>query len=211
MHLPPYRFTAAGQAPETAPTLLLLHGTGGTETDLPGIGADLTAGRFSLLGVRGRVPEGGTTTRHFRRLASGVFDEADLHARTARLADDLAALSEKEKFSLSNLVALGYSKGANMAGSLLLRFPDLLAGALLWRPMLPFAGAGRPAPRAVPVLLLSGRNDPYYQPRALSQYLQMLQEAGFVPEHRVGPQGHGPVPDDLTYSRQWLKKHTFQA
>ena len=193
-----------------APTLLLLHGTGGTETDLMGLGADLAGGRFNLLGVRGRVLEGGTTTRHFQRLASGVFDEADLRARTARLADDLMALSVKENFSPGNLVALGYSNGANMAGSLLLLFPERLAGALLWRPMQPLAGARPQAPGPVPVLLLSGKNDPYYQPQPLSEYVQTLRSGGFLVESHVGPQGHGLVPDDLERSRQWLKKHTFR-
>lgn len=72
----------AGSQPE-APTLLLLHGTGGTENDLVGL-AEMIAPGAGILGVRGNVSENGMP-RFFRRLAEGVFDEEDLIARTAEL------------------------------------------------------------------------------------------------------------------------------
>ncbi|HOB31535.1 MAG TPA: alpha/beta hydrolase, partial [Verrucomicrobiota bacterium] len=60
--------------------LLLLHGTGGNESDLLPLGRllDPTA---ALLSPRGKVLENGMP-RFFRRLAEGVFDEADLIQRT---------------------------------------------------------------------------------------------------------------------------------
>ncbi|MCJ8010084.1 alpha/beta hydrolase, partial [Lederbergia wuyishanensis] len=66
-----------------APTLLLLHGTGGTEHDLINIGKMISP-NSSLLGVRGNVLENGMP-RFFRRLAEGVFDEEDLVLRTEEL------------------------------------------------------------------------------------------------------------------------------
>ena len=55
------------------PVLLLLHGTGGNETDLMPL-ARMIDRRASALSPRGKVLEQGMP-RFFRRLAEGVFDQ----------------------------------------------------------------------------------------------------------------------------------------
>ncbi len=65
--------------------LLLLHGTGGDEHDLIPLGRELDP-EAGLLSPRGKVLENGMP-RFFRRLAEGVFDEADLKARASDLAN----------------------------------------------------------------------------------------------------------------------------
>jgi predicted esterase len=123
-----------------APTLLLLHGTGGTEHDLMPIGRALapTAG---LLSPRGRVLENGMA-RFFRRLAEGVFDLGDLQQQTGDLADFVAAAAEQYGFAVNRVVAVGFSNGANIAASLLLLRPGVLAGAVLFRAMVPIVAHG---------------------------------------------------------------------
>ena len=64
------------------PVLLLLHGTGGDESDLLPLGEALLPGA-PRLSPRGKVLENGMP-RFFRRLAEGVFDLDDLRTRTAR-------------------------------------------------------------------------------------------------------------------------------
>jgi len=73
-----------GAAGPASPTVLLLHGTGGDESDLIPLGAELAPGA-SLLSPRGQVSERGMP-RFFRRHAEGVFDEADIRARVPQLA-----------------------------------------------------------------------------------------------------------------------------
>ncbi|MEH7035082.1 carboxylesterase, partial [Priestia megaterium] len=68
---------------ETKPTLLLLHGTGGTEQDLLPV-ADMIDSSCSVLSVRGNVLENGMP-RFFRRLQEGIFDIEDLIERTTEL------------------------------------------------------------------------------------------------------------------------------
>src|SRR5204862_7744464 len=108
-------------------TLLLLHGTGGNERDLIPLGRELDP-NAALLSPRGKVLENGMP-RFFRRLAEGVFDLPDLKARTDELADFIAAA--RKAYDLAAPVAVGFSNGANIAASLLLTYPDVLAGALL--------------------------------------------------------------------------------
>src|SRR4051794_31838274 len=76
-----YRYVAAAQP--AAPTLLLLHGTGGDENDLIPLG-QLLLPSANLLSPRGNVPENGMA-RFFRRLQEGVFDQEDLKTRTEDL------------------------------------------------------------------------------------------------------------------------------
>src|ERR1700716_454538 len=65
--------------------LLLLHGTGGGENDMLPLGRELDPDA-ALLSPRGKVLENGMP-RFFRRLAEGVFDEADIVRRASELAD----------------------------------------------------------------------------------------------------------------------------
>src|SRR6266516_3629455 len=102
-------------------TLLLLHGTGGNERDLIPLGRELDP-TAALLSPRGKVLENGIP-RFFRRLAEGVFDLQDLKNRTNELADFVAGAAEHYKLAADQVVAAGYSNGANIAASLLLRRP----------------------------------------------------------------------------------------
>jgi predicted esterase len=102
----------------SARTLLLLHGTGGTESDMLSLGRELDP-EAALLSPRGKVSESGMP-RFFRRLAEGVFDEEDLIRRTHELAAFIGEAATHYEIDSSKIVAVGYSNGANIAGALLL-------------------------------------------------------------------------------------------
>ena len=146
-----------GSNPE-APLLLLLHGTGGTETDLLPLSEMVSPGS-SVLSVRGNVLENGMP-RFFRRLAEGIFDEEDLIFRTKELYDFLESASGKYDFDRDRVVALGYSNGANIAASLLFHYEGALQGAILHHPMVPRRGMTLPSLSDVPVFIAAGKNDP---------------------------------------------------
>ncbi len=135
-------------------TLLLLHGTGGTEMDMVPLGERLDPAA-ALLSPRGKSPENGMP-RFFRRLAEGVFDEQDLIFRTHELAGFVEGAARTYNFDPRRVVAVGYSNGANIAGALLLLRPGILAGAALLRPMVPLVPAELPKLDGVPVLISAG-------------------------------------------------------
>lgn len=95
------------------PTLLLLHGTGGNEEDMIPL-AQQIALESAILSPRGKVLENGMP-RFFRRLAEGIFDIEDLRFRSHELVDFIKAASHGYGFDLKNVVAVGYSNGANIA------------------------------------------------------------------------------------------------
>ena len=185
-------------------TLLLLHGTGGDERDLLPLAARFGPG-LNVLSVRGNVQEGGMP-RFFRRLGMGVFDEPDVIFRTHELADFLAKVAVQEGFDPARLLAVGYSNGANIAGSLLMLYPGLLAGAVLWRPMQPLVQEvpAFTTPRPVPVFFAPGSHDPTVRPTATDAFAALLTRAGYQLTRHDAPAGHNLTQPDLDGAVAWL-------
>ena len=191
-----------GSDPTRRP-LLLLHGTGGDERDLLSLGRTVAPGA-SLLSPRGKVLEG-SAPRFFRRLAEGVFDEADLRRRADELADFV--LAARQLYGLPAPIALGFSNGANIAAAMLQQRPDILAGAALLRAMTPFAEPPQADLTGKPVLILSGALDPIV-PKANAETLaRQLGVDGAAVEHRVLPAGHGLGQADIGLLGDWLARN----
>lgn len=194
-------------ASKTAPTLLLLHGTGGNEHNLVPLGQQLLPGA-NLLSPRGPVRENGLP-RFFRRLAEGVFDLKDLQQRTGELDDFLNEAATAYAIDRERTFALGFSNGANIAASLLLS-GKRLGGALLLRPMTPFEPTepldlGEPP---VPIRIHSGQIDPIVPQSDVGRLAGLLKAAGATVEHTVYPVGHGLTSNDLIDGKAWLERVT---
>lgn len=185
------------------PPALLLHGTGGNESDLVPLARAVLPGR-ALLSPRGQVLENGMP-RFFRRFAEGVLDVEDLKARSHALADFVAAARAHYRLAAPPL-ALGFSNGANIAAALLLLRPEALSGAILLRAMLPFEPDELPDLAARPVLLLSGAGDPMVPPASSARLAELLDKAGAAVTHRTLPGGHGPGQADLNAMADWLAR-----
>ena len=183
------------------PPLLLLHGTGGNEDDLMPLGEALLPGA-ARLSPRGQVLENGAP-RFFRRLAEGVFDLDDLKARTQQLADFVEAAGRTYHLA-SPPVAVGFSNGANIAASILLLQPGILAGALLLRPMVPLVPDPLPALDGVPVAILAGRADPIVRPEQSEDLANLLRKAGARVDLSWIAGGHGLTREDLEIGKRWL-------
>jgi predicted esterase len=195
-------------APETdsSLTLLLLHGTGGDETDLLGVGRQL-APAAALLSPRGKVSENGMP-RYFRRLAEGVFDLEDLRARTQELADFVEAATRRYRLAFDRLFAVGFSNGANIAASMLLLRPQVLAGAILFRAMVPLVPETTPRLQGRPVFLAAGRRDPIVSPDETERLRRLLAQAGADVRLHWEQAAHGLTPRDIEAARAWLEEWT---
>jgi len=184
--------------------LLLLHGTGGNESDLVPLGRMLLPGA-ALLSPRGKVLERGMP-RFFRRLAEGVFDQEDLALRTTELARFIQKAGAQYTLDPGKLVAVGFSNGANIAASLLLRNPSLLAGAILMRAMPPFIPAQPVDLGRKPVLMLSGERDPIVGRDQVLQLAQLLRDSQADLTLHWGEAGHNLAEDDISVARDWLQR-----
>ena len=188
-------------APNTPP-LLLLHGTGGDESDLLPLGEALLPGA-ARLSPRGKVLENGMP-RFFRRLSEGVFDLDDLRKRTDELADFVSAAGEAYGLGGRRPIAVGFSNGANIAASLLLLRPGTLGGALLIRPMVPLVPETLPDLRGVPVQINAGQVDPLVPPPKSEALARLLTDAGAGVKLRWIAGGHALTSEDLEVGREWF-------
>jgi predicted esterase len=185
-------------------TLLLLHGTGGDESDLLPLGEMLVPGA-GLLSPRGTVLENGAP-RFFRRLAEGVFDLPDLHARTKQLAEFVMSAAHGYGFDPTRVIAAGFSNGANIAASVLLSSPATLAGAVLFRPMLPFIPERPVSLTGVGVFVGAGRADPIVPREQPERLAALLREYGADVTVIWQPAGHSLVRSDVSSARLVLEQ-----
>lgn len=189
----------------TKPTLLLLHGTGGTEQDLLTIG-EMIDGEANILSVRGNVLENGMP-RFFKRLSEGVFDEKDLIYRTNELNDFLNDVAEKYEFDRANIVAIGYSNGANIAASLLYHFKDALKGAILHHPMVPRRNITIPNLQNKNVFIAAGINDPLCPKEEAEELKRNLTEANANVSIYWENFGHQLTTTEIQAAKKWYDNH----
>jgi phospholipase/carboxylesterase len=188
------------------PTLLLLHGTGGDEHDLLPLGRLLAPGA-ALLSPRGNVLELGAP-RFFRRYAVGVFDTADIARRAGELVEFLRSASTRYGFALDNVVAVGFSNGANMAGAVMLLHPDALRRAVLLRaqPVLDDKQLA-PSPGALAgarALLAAGRSDPVVPAAETERLARALRDRGAEVTLRWDDAGHTLTKGDVEAAALWI-------
>lgn len=187
----------------TKPTLLLLHGTGGNELDLLPL-----AGRIdeeaSVLSVRGNVLENGMP-RFFRRLAEGIFDEEDLILRTKELNEFLDEAAVTYGFDRDNVIAIGYSNGANIAASLLFHYQDALKGAILHHPMVPRRGIELPNLLGKSVFIAAGTNDPICSPEESEELQTLLEKANANVTVYWENRGHQLTVSEVEKAAEWYQ------
>ncbi len=191
--------------PETpdGSTIVLLHGTGGNETDLMPLAHRLAPGA-TLLGVRGRSTEEGIN-RWFRRYDATTYDQADIRAEAEAFAAFIADAQRSYGLDPARMVFLGYSNGANLLGAVMQLYPDALRQALLLRGLQVLEGAPALAPDALSghrVLMLNGARDPF---AAMAPPLEAaLRAAGAELDAQTLPVGHELSSEDLARATAWL-------
>ena len=185
-----------------SPTLLVLHGTGGSEMDLLPLARTL-APQAGVLSPRGKVLERGMP-RFFRRLAEGVFDLEDLRIRTDELAEFLKAAAAHYQFDVRRLVAVGFSNGANIGASLLLLRPEVLRAGVLFRAMVPLVPEPMPSLSGTHVLISNGEGDPLVATSETERLAGLFRTAGADVTLTWQPAGHVLTQGDITAARAWI-------
>lgn len=194
-----YQFAEVA-APKGAPLLLLLHGTGGDERDLIGLGRQLMP-EAHLVSPRGDVLEGGAP-RFFRRLAMGVYDMDDLERATRKMAGFIRETAVRVR--PKTVTALGYSNGANILASVLFTSPDLVDRAVLMHPLIPFEPPQQPELSGRHVLITAGRRDAISPSSATQGLADYFMDQGAVTELVWHDGGHELRPSEVAAAKAFL-------
>jgi len=174
-----YRYVP-GRRPET---LLLLHGTGGNETDLLALGEAM-------------LPGAGLLSPRVKR-------------RAAELGEFVREKAEEYGFDAGRVLAMGYSNGANIAAAMLLTGAAAFPRAVLVRAMVPVDGSH---PEALPdlagteVLLAAGRYDPIATPAQTRSLGELLKSAGATVTEHTESSGHEMTRGDIEAAARWLAR-----
>jgi phospholipase/carboxylesterase/glyoxalase family protein len=187
-------------------TLLLLHGTGGDENALLPVGKELWPGA-ALLALRGKVLEKDLSS------SLGRFTEADmgdLKSRAEELAQFIGAASKRYGFRKRRLIVVGYANGANLAASLILLHPHHLAGAVLFRAIVPLLPDLIRDFRHLLVFIGAAHLDPLI-PSGQPEELAALFESGGADVTISWHQGGRELgEDDIQAAKYWLAREKIR-
>lgn len=196
-----HRFVPA-EEPASGETLVVLHGTGGDENALIGIGQAVAPGA-AILSPRGNVLEKGAL-RFFKRLAEGVFDPKEVRSRGEELARFIRAAISIYHLDASRIHALGYSNGANIASTLMLIEPGLVQSAVLFRPMLVYDPEERNDLSGSGVFISAGRMDPIVPVTSVERLVQLFETAHAEVTLKWQLTGHNLVPSEVREAGDWF-------
>lgn len=196
-----HRFVLAEDS-ASGETLIVLHGTGGDENDLIGIGQTIAPGA-AILSPRGNVLENGAP-RFFKRLAEGVFDPKEVRSRAEELALFIRAAIVRYGLDASRIYALGYSNGANVASTVMLIEPRLIQGAILFRPMLVFEPEEQNDLSSASVFISAGRMDPIVPASSVERLVELFESRHAEVTLKWQLTGHNLVPSEVREASDWL-------
>lgn len=189
-----------GEAQE--PVFVLLHGTGGNETSLLGIGKDLNP-KASFLGIKGDITEEGRT-RYFHRLVEGGYDEQEMWDRGVTLVDVITDCSQIYGFPMDNIILVGYSNGANMAIHLLLNELLTVKGVILFHSLYPMPPK-KTNLNGLPVFLTFGEEDKIVSVEESQRVERVMREAkGKVTV--LWTRGHLIHLKEIKEAKKWLEE-----
>ena len=196
-----HRFVPAEDS-SSSETLVVLHGTGGDENDLIGIGQAIAPGA-AIVSPRGNVLEAGAP-RFFKRLAEGVFDPKEVRSRAEELARFIRAAVVTYRLDPTHIFALGYSNGANIASTVMLVEPGILQGAILFRPMLVYEPSEKSDLTSSAVFISAGRMDPIVPTPSVERLAELFESAHAEVTLKWQLTGHNLVPSEVREAAEWL-------
>lgn len=177
-----------------APLIFAFHGTGADETQFFGLMRQMLP-EAGVIAPRGDVSEFGAN-RFFRRTGEGVYDMDDLADRTDAMAGFMRA--HKQAHAGAPVFAVGYSNGANILASVMMKAPDLVDRAALLHPLIPWDPAPVPGLAGRSVLVTGGAQDPICPLPRTNAFIDYLRAQGADVTPLIHAGGHEVRPAEIT-------------
>lgn len=188
---------------ESQDTFILLHGSGGRETDLLHVAGKVDSSH-SILGVRGSVIENGKF-RYFERHKDGTLDLISLKERSEELLSFIEKAAKEYEFDLNRLHLIGYSNGANMATRLLVNEPDFFKSAMLFHPVHLFRQNEQTDLGQKEIFISTGSQDRISLPGESVQLKKWFQENSANVSFYMSDYGHELTEPEIKEAMKWWK------
>lgn len=183
--------------------IVLLHGTGGNESDLMPLAHRINP-HATLLGVRGRSTEEGVG-RWFRRMNMLSFDQDDIRSEAEAFDAFMQEAVRAYGLDAARITVMGYSNGANFAAAVMGLYPAVIRQAILLRAIPVLDDLPEADLAGAKVLMLTGASDPYGT--NTPKLAAWLKASGADLDEQVLETGHQLTPEDLARATQWMKAH----
>ena len=115
------------------------------------------------------------------------------------------------ELAADQIVAVGYSNGANIAASMLLLRPEVLHAAILFRAMVPLVPDNLPDLSSARVWIGAGNQDPIIPASEAQRLVELLRSAGADVTIRFFDAGHGLTNGEIEIARDWLRRNRAVA
>lgn len=187
----------------TAPPVLLLQGTGGTNLEMLNFGRRLLP-QSPLITIAGRQGVG-AQRQYFRQTASSPADPQQILAEATWVAQQARSVCAQHRWDWEHLVTVGYSNGAAMAAYAVQS--GLLPGIgvflhPLWVPVAhPHALTGRD------LWFSAGEHDPLVTPATVQRVADACARLGAKTTIKVTAGTHNLTPGEVLAAREWLGIH----
>ncbi|WP_299742479.1 alpha/beta hydrolase [Rossellomorea sp. y25] len=189
---------------ESNQVFILLHGTGGRETDLLPVAGQVDPS-LSVLGVRGETIENGQF-RYFARTKDGGMDEGSLLEKTGDVLNFIEEAATTYQIDKQSFHLIGYSNGANMAISLLLHRPDLFRTAMLFHPSHPLQSFEKSDLGGRDIFMTAGAVDQITLPGEAFQLKAHLSRLGADVSMHITDHGHELMKSEFREASKWWKE-----
>lgn len=184
------------------PVFVVLHGTGGDETNLLPV-AQVLNPDATVLSIRGNVNENGMN-RYFKRHGEGHYDVEDLNKRGKELHDFIVEKAKEYDFSLDDVVLFGFSNGSNIGINMLLLEKAAFNKGMLFAPMYPVDLTDNKKDLSdAKVLLSMGENDPIVPQEESERVIELFESRG-ANVAQVWVNSHEINEKNLQAAKDWL-------
>jgi phospholipase/carboxylesterase len=157
----------------------------------------------SRISPKGKIVVDGYA-RYFTRRDDASFDPTEVNHETDDLVSFIDAAQEHHHLTGNQLVAIGYSNGANMIASLLAKHPSIIKKAILFRGMLPVTFTEQPDLNGVDILLVNGKDDSIMDEARVAQLSTFLTDHGATVSLHWIAAGHQLTSEDIAIAVRWL-------
>lgn len=181
-------------------TLIMLHGTGGTEEQMANFGKTLND-TFNILSIRGNISENGMN-RYFKRYGMGSYDIDNYILETKNLNDSIIRYMNEYQLDLDKAVVTGFSNGANIALGLIQDYPKTINNYILLSPDHINKDKEFKDLSNINILMSSSKNDPFSSYETIVTLQKELIKKGAKLKNHLVP-GHN-ITEDLV---EEIKKH----
>lgn len=173
------------------------HGTGGNLYSLYFLTEELDAkaGVLSFLGEKGV----GVNRRYFNPLVNQELDREDFTHQVSRFLQ----LWDSLEITASEIVAIGYSNGANLLQGILSQRPDFADQVILLHPS-DFKIDFTPSSKPKRLLVTAGSLDTLVSPGDSMQLVKRLQSAFPDTQLELLDGGHGVSDAEIETVKKWL-------